>query len=226
MNEPLRVLIVDDDETVARLHGSFLAGLDGFVVCGIAATGPEAVAAMRSAKPDIVLLDVHLPTFSGLEALRIARSDRVRRFEVIAVTAARDIDTVRAARRAGVRHYFAKPFSAHDLRLRLMEIAGEIAGRREHDSGDLAQAQIDALMTPNAAAAGPPKGISPETLEIVRFALAQLPGASATDLSTRVGLSRVTTRRYLEHLVDGGAARRSLDYASTGRPTTRYRSLA
>jgi response regulator of citrate/malate metabolism len=223
MSESLRVLIVDDDEIVARLHESFLTGLDGFVVCGVAATGPEAVAAIRTAMPDVVLLDMHLPEFSGLEALRIVRGDRFRRFEVIAVTAARDVDTVRDARRAGVRHYLAKPFSADDLRRRLIDVGRELAGRpAQHATAELAQSQIDALMTPSTSN-GPPKGISPETLRAVRTALADAPGASAAELGERIGLSRVSARRYLEHLVDGGAARRSLDHAATGRPTTRYR---
>jgi response regulator of citrate/malate metabolism len=42
-------------------------------------------------------------------------------------------------------------------------------------------------------------------------------------MGDRVGISRVSTRRYLEHLVAGGAAHRSLDYTAAGRPTTRYR---
>jgi response regulator of citrate/malate metabolism len=224
MSEPLRVLIVDDDEIVARLHESFLTGLDGFVVCGVAATGPEAVAAIRTASPDVVLLDMHLPGFSGLEALRIVRGDRFRRFEVIAVTAARDVDTVRDARRAGVRHYLAKPFSADDLRRRLIDVARELAARpAQNATAELAQSQIDALMTPSTPPIGPPKGISPETLHAVRSALADAPGASAAELGERIGLSRVSARRYLEHLVDGGAAHRSLDHAAAGRPTTRYR---
>lgn len=224
MSEPLRVLIVDDDEIVARLHASFLAGLEGFVVCGVAATGPEAVSAIRTATPDVVLLDMHLPEFSGLEALRIVRADRPRQFEVIAVTAARDVDTVRDARRAGVRHYLAKPFSADDLRRRMVDVARELASRPPSAAAaELAQSQIDAMMTSSTAPAGPPKGISPETLEAVRSALAAAPGVSAAELGERIGLSRVSARRYLEHLVDGGAAHRSLDYSAAGRPTTRYR---
>ncbi len=226
MSEPLRVLIVDDDEIVARLHESFLARLDGFVVCGIAGTGPDAVAAIRATAPDIVMLDMHLPEFSGIEVLRVVRGDRGRRFEVIAVTAARDVDTVRDARRAGVRHYLAKPFSADDLRHRLGDVARELsalAGGR-HENAPLGQAQIDELMTPRRSPAGLPKGLSPETLESVRSALAGSPGSSAAEVGARVGLSRVSSRRYLEHLVDGGAASRSLDHSAAGRPTTRYQA--
>jgi response regulator of citrate/malate metabolism len=223
MSEPLRVLIVDDDEVVALLHEAFVAALDGFVVCGVAGTGPEAVAAIRSTAPDIVLLDMHLPGFSGLEVLRIARADAGRRFEVVAVTAARDVDTVREARRAGVRHYLAKPFSSDDLRRRLADLRDESAGAR---TSTLAQSQIDDVMASRTWNGALPKGLSAETLEAIRAALGELPGASAGEIGDHTGLSRVSARRYLEHLVNGGAATRSLDYASAGRPTTRYRLSA
>jgi response regulator of citrate/malate metabolism len=223
VNEPLRVLIVDDDEIVAHLHEAFLASLDGFVVCAVAGTGPDAVAAIRSTAPDIVLLDMHLPGFSGLEALRVVRADPSRRFEVIAVTAARDVDTVREARRAGVRHYLAKPFSSDDLRRRLGELRDEFAAE---DRSALAQSQIDEVMASRNWSGTLPKGLSVETLEAIRAALGELPGASAAEIGDHAGLSRVSARRYLEHLVNGGAAARSLDYASAGRPTTRYRLSA
>lgn len=223
MSEPLRVLIVDDDEVVARLHEAFLESLDGFVVCGTAGTGPDAVAAIRTTAPDIVLLDMHLPGFSGLEVLRVVRADPSRRFEVVAVTAARDVDTVREARRAGVRHYLAKPFSSDDLRRRLADLRDESVAAR---TSSLAQSQIDDVMASRTWTGALPKGLTAETLEAIRSALAELPGGSAAEVGDRVGLSRVSARRYLEHLVNGGAASRALDYASAGRPTTRYRLTA
>lgn len=223
MNEPLRVLIVDDDEVVAHLHEAFLASLDGFVVCATASTGPEAVAAIRTTAPDIVLLDMHLPGFSGLEVLRVVRADPGRRFEVVAVTAARDVDTVREARRAGVRHYLAKPFSSDDLRRRLADLRDEFAVARP---STLAQSQIDEVMASRNWTGNLPKGLSVETLEAIREALEKLPGASAAEIGDHAGLSRVSARRYLEHLANGGAATRALDYATAGRPTTRYRLTA
>jgi response regulator of citrate/malate metabolism len=223
VSEPLRVLIVDDDDVVARLHEAFLASLDGFVVCGIAGTGPAAVEAIRQTAPDIVLLDMHLPGLSGLEVLRVVRAESARPFEVIAVTAARDVDTVREARRAGVRHYLAKPFSSDDLRRRLTDLRDDFVAAR---GSSLAQSQIDDVMASRTWTGTLPKGLTQETLEAVRAALAEIPGASAGELGDHVGLSRVSARRYLEHLVNGGAATRALDYASAGRPTTRYRPTA
>lgn len=217
---PLRVFVVDDDEIVVSLHRDFVGQLDGFVICGSAGTGPDAVAAIRELVPDIVLLDMHLPGFSGLELLRLIRTDRRAQPEVIAVTAARDLETVRDSRRVGVRHYLAKPFSSADLRSRLREVARERAQRSPGVA--LEQKQIDALMAPSSAGGGLPKGVSGSTLSRVLAALRGSPEITAAELGQQLGLSRVSSRRYLEYLVESGVVMRTQDYSTSGRPSSRY----
>ncbi|MFJ4222767.1 hypothetical protein [Microbacterium sp. NPDC089695] len=70
---------------------------------------------------------------------------------------------------------------------------------------------------------GLPKGLSAETLDRVAAALAARPDASATEIGDDLQMSRVSARRYLEHLASTGRAVRSLDYSTKGRPGTRYR---
>ncbi|WP_259606586.1 MULTISPECIES: PAS domain-containing protein [Microbacterium] len=69
-----------------------------------------------------------------------------------------------------------------------------------------------------------PKGLSAETLGRVAAALAEHPDASAADIGERLSISRVSARRYLEHLASTGRAIRRLDYTTKGRPGTRYRA--
>jgi hypothetical protein len=71
--------------------------------------------------------------------------------------------------------------------------------------------------------AGLPKGLSAETLTRVTEALAAHPESSAAELGEVLAVSRVSARRYLEHLASTGNAIRSLDYSTKGRPGTRYR---
>lgn len=71
---------------------------------------------------------------------------------------------------------------------------------------------------------GVPKGLSAETLERVVVALTARPNASATEIGDDVQISRVSARRYLEHLAGSGRAIRALDYSTKGRPSTRYRA--
>ncbi len=71
---------------------------------------------------------------------------------------------------------------------------------------------------------GLPKGLSLETLDRVGAALIARPEASAQEIGDDLQISRVSARRYLEHLASSGRAVRSLDYSTKGRPGTRYRA--
>ena len=222
MSATLRILVVDDVAAVAALHARFVQTHPQCEVVGTAASGPDAVAAIRALQPDLVLLDVHLPGFSGIDVLRAVRADAgIAQPEVIAVTAARDVETVREARILGARHYLVKPFSADDLHARIEDVLTERAVATA-GAGSLDQSAVDAVMRP-AGRRSLPKGLTAQTLDLVRGALRELGTASAAEVGERVGLSRVSCRRYLEHIADEGGAERSLDYSTAGRPSTRYR---
>lgn len=217
----LRVLVVDDVPSVASLHGRFVDAHAECELVGTAATGPTAVAAVLALEPQLVLLDVHLPGFSGIEVLRAVRADKnIVQPEVIAVTAARDLATVRDARMMGVRHYLVKPFSARELHERIDDvISGEASQSGTPVSLD--QSAVDATFR-TGAHTPLPKGLSRETLQLVRDAITRLGGASAAEVANEIGLSRVSCRRYLEHVAGEGSVHRVLDYSTSGRPRTRY----
>ena len=222
----IRTLIVDDDFRVADLHRAYVERVDGFVVAGTANTGEAAVSAVDGLRPDLILLDVYLPDLSGIEVLQRLRDGTHPDVDVIAITAARDVDTLRAAMRGGVVHYLVKPFrfAALEERLRSYAAARErIARLREAD-----QAEVDrifgALRTSRSEPL--PKGLSETTLDLVIEALGRsrsgLPAAAVADAA---GLSRVTARRYLDHLCRIGRADVAMRYGGPGRPEHRYRLL-
>ena len=107
--DDLTVLVVDDDFMVARIHTQFVERTEGFVVVGVASSGQAALDDIARLRPDLVLLDVHLPDMTGIDVLRRLRGggDDVG---VLVVTAAREADTVRAAASGGAVHYLVKPF--------------------------------------------------------------------------------------------------------------------
>lgn len=220
----LRAVVVDDEIAVAALHRRFVDAHQRFTTVGVAHSGSAAVAAVIELEPDVVLLDLHLPGLSGLEVLRQVRIRAGKGPEVIAVTAARDIDSVTRARTDGVRHYLVKPFTSADLSDRLDAVISDLeALEMVPPAKGLEQSDIDALLRsrpPNRSA--PPKGLSTETLTIVEKMMLQEPGSSASEIGELAGVSRVSSRRYLEYLVQIGRAERSLEYRATGRPISRY----
>jgi response regulator of citrate/malate metabolism len=221
----VRVLVVDDDFMVARIHRGFVERLPGFEMAGEARTGTEALDAVERLRPDLVLLDIYLPDISGLDVLRTLRAAG-NEVDVLVITAAQDVDTVQAALRGGVVHYLIKPFSFDVFRERMERFAA--ARRRLQAAGDVAQRDVDAMFAA-AEERGTrnrplPKGLTPETAALVERAVREADGdLAARECAEAVGLSRVSARRYLEHFVNTGLAEVRLRYGSAGRPERRYR---
>ena len=221
------VLVVDDDFMVLRIHERFVEQTPGFTVVGRARTGAEALAEAERTRPDVVLLDVHLPDMSGLDVLGALRAQAVPA-AVVMVTAERNADAVRAALRGGAQQYLVKPFAYDDLAARLEAVTRTLGSLGE---GETDQRAIDEAFGAGVAGGAEaarrtpalPKGLSRETLGLVRSALPEDEDLSASESAERVGLSRVSARRYLEHLVETGAAEVRLRYGA-GRPERRYRS--
>jgi DNA-binding NarL/FixJ family response regulator len=113
--QPVRVFLVDD-------HGLFRAGVraeldsitDEVEVVGEAGTVGEAVAGIAHRKPDVVLLDVHMPDGGGAEVLRRVRADD-KEVVFLALSVSDAAEDVIAVIRAGARGYVTKTISSHEL---------------------------------------------------------------------------------------------------------------
>ncbi|MER7106693.1 response regulator [Streptomyces sp. NPDC000229] len=217
----IRVLVVEDDPVAADAHALYAGRVAGFTVVGVAHSRAAAVRLLERTAVDLILLDLYLPDGHGLHLLRSLRAAG-HHADVIAVTSARDLAIVREGVSLGVVQYVLKPFTFATLRDRLTRYAefraaaGEASGQEEVDRA------LAALRTPQPAAL--PKGLSAPTLAAVTRTLrASDTGLTATEAGAAVGISRITARRYLEHLVTSGRAERSPQYGQVGRPELQYR---
>lgn len=220
----VRVLVVEDEEVAAAAHASYVERLDGFEVAGVARSAGAAMRFLDADRSvDLLLLDMHLPDGHGLGLLQRLRAGG-HLCDVIAVTSARDADVVRHAVAQGVVLYLLKPFTFATFRDKL----GQYAAYRERLAAapaEVVQDEVDRMFsTLRPTGAGPlPKGMSAETLRDVTAVLRDAgTGLSATEVATLVGASRVTVRRYLEHLAESGLAGRRPRYGGSGRPEVEY----
>jgi response regulator of citrate/malate metabolism len=215
------VLIVDDDFMVAKIHRGFVERTPGFQVVGVAHNGAQALEQVELLQPDLVLLDVYLPDTTGLDLIQRMR-ETAPELDVLVISAAREAETVRRALRGGIVHYLMKPFTYVDLRERLEHyqqayVALDSSGQEPE------QADVDRVFGMAPTGAPMPKGFSAETLRLVAERLRSTEGdVSAAEMAALLGLSRVSARRYLEHLVETHKAEVSLRYGEVGRPERRY----
>jgi len=130
-----RVLVVDDNRDSARTMTLLLEKMGNHVQT--AYDGPEAVAAAVAFAPDIVLLDIGLPTFDGYEAARQIRG-RVngRPISLVALTGWGQDEDRRRSKDAGFDHHVVKPVDRKTLRRLFERIAAEngFAATREETS--------------------------------------------------------------------------------------------
>ncbi|NGO42567.1 response regulator [Streptomyces ureilyticus] len=226
------VLVVDDDFRVAEINAQYVGKVPGFRVTARAHTAAQALATVAREPVDLVLLDHYLPDRTGLELVQRMR-ELGHDSDVIMITAAGDVETVRAAMRLGALHYLVKPFTFAALRTRLDSYAAlHRTVERVEGQGVAGQEQVDRIFgalrtTPAASSPGLPSGHSEPTTDLICKVLhdADHP-LSAHEVAARTGLSRSTAQRYLRHLEQAGRLRLTLKYGDTGRPEHRYAWVA
>jgi len=220
-------LIVEDDYHVASIHGAYLRRAEGFDVIGHASTLASGRDAIERLHPTLVLLDIYLPDGNGLDLLREALELRGPRPDFLVITAARDMQSVRAAMQLGAVHYLVKPFNYAQLEERLIayrELNRRLDRIGHAEEREAEQHEVDALYNLLRGPAGPPKGQSAPTMALIRELLQNSPeDLSAAEIAGRIGISRSTAQRYLAELARQGKVELRLHYGTAGRPEHRYR---
>lgn len=110
----LRILVADDHEIVRRGTLSLLEGASDLEVCGEAVNGRDAVEQVRQLKPDIVILDIGMPSLNGLEAARQILKE-LPQTKVLILTVHESEQVVREVLNAGARGFVLKSDAARDL---------------------------------------------------------------------------------------------------------------
>ena len=111
---PVRILVVDDSEPFRHFIRSTLEGREDLRIVGVASDGLEAVQKSEELQPDLILLDIGLPSLNGIEAAKRIRN-LAPKSKIIFLSLESSKDVVRGALSSGANGYIAKSNAASDL---------------------------------------------------------------------------------------------------------------
>jgi len=191
--EPIRVLIADDHAIFRRGLCALLSAVSDIEIIGEAATGDEAIAQASVLEPDVILMDLQMPGFNGIEATRrILRTSP--HIGILVLTMFEDDDSIFAAMRTGARGYLLKGADQTEI----------VRAIKAVDSGEaifspsIAQWLIHyfgALKSSSTAQ------VFPELTEREREVLALIAqGRSNSEIAHRLVLSSKTVRNYVSNI--------------------------
>ncbi|WML43980.1 response regulator [Neobacillus sp. PS3-40] len=223
----LRVLVVDDDFMIARLHGKFISAQKGYQLVGTAHGYEEAIKMIETVDPDLLLLDVYMPDHSGIELLRTIRLQN-RRCDVILITAAKELEVVEDGFRFGILDYLIKPFDLNQLQTSLNKYL-KFKSRLSH-SIQLDQGTVDNFkklrISESSVLPQTQKGIDSRTLEKIKKCItASSFPLKAEQIANLAGVSLSTTRTYLSYMVEKQDLIEEQQYGTVGRPLRLYRVI-
>ncbi|WP_205601343.1 response regulator [Virgibacillus sp. YIM 98842] len=217
----INVMIIEDDPMVLEVNKGFLEKMEGFHLQSSFENGKAALEKVFESPPDLILLDMFLPDISGLDVLQEIRDKEVPA-DIILITAARDAQTIQRVFRLGAVDYLVKPFRFTRFQQALE--SHKKMWMKLHQSQSLNQEDIDGWnKIKNEMSEIPPKGLSEITLKQIYMALSdeQNP-VTAEELAERLGMARVTVRRYLEYLEKQERITVQIEYGKVGRPRHNY----
>ncbi|WP_423253563.1 response regulator [Melissococcus plutonius] len=207
-----QVLIVEDDPMVAMLNQTFIEKFSNMKIIENVRTASEARKIIELNEIDLLLLDIFLPGDTGIELLSWIRMSKKENIAVILITAADDVGTVKAAIRYGAIDYLIKPFTFERFQFaveKYLKLIDATQGNKTDQStldrylnasdsfnNETTQTEKNRIILP--------KGLTKLTLKRVYQGIETFNETlfSTKELSIAIQLSRISTKKYLQFLVD------------------------
>lgn len=222
-----RVVIIEDDPMVASIDKQYIELCGNCVVVGVFKNGREALFFLEAEKADLIILDYYTPMINGLEFVDLLYA-KGKMIPIIMVTSANDTAIVQELFARGVLDYLVKPFEFERFKLAMDRFFQKTEFFKSCKS-QLDQRAIDELnhisQTTEHEKMQISKGLNVSTLALIRDFLTANIGKTFTseEIADQVHLSRITIRRYVNHLIDLGEVSSSINYQTGGRPSIHYR---
>ena len=194
MSDALRVLVVDDQQIVREGLATILDLLPDVTVVGTAADGAQALELVARRRPDVVLMDLHMPVLDGVEATRRIVAEHPASAVLILTTYGEHDDALEALR-AGARGVLTKDAGREEISRALHQAA---AGHMT--LAPPLQARLLAAAAPApvpARAAELPDGLTPREAEVLGLIGA---GFTNREIATRLVVSEATVKTHINHV--------------------------
>lgn len=204
MSARVKVLAIDDSKDILFAISAICEYQNWEPIC--AKDAELGIELFKKHKPDIVLIDYHMPGLDGIEAVRIIRSVS-KTVPLIVLTVEEKNETAERFMKAGASDYALKPIKALDLISRI-----KVHLRLQQGFGSTPEEDIELK-----------KGINKETLDIIVSYLNSIKGYTAIKkISEDTGLAYQTVHRYLQYMIENDRINVKLDHGRQGRPQNRY----
>ena len=200
----IRILVVDDHTLFRRGLTALLSRDPRFDVIGDAADAGEAQRRAQELRPDLILLDNHLPGVNGVDALPALR-EAAPRARVLMLTVSEDERDLATASRNGACGYLLKTMEGEALTLAILRAMRGESVVADEMTGKLFAAFRDARTPAQAAPVSPLAQLSPREQDILR-GIAR--GASNKAIARDLGIAETTVKIHVQHVL------RKLDVAS------------
>ena len=201
MPEPLpgtTVAIVEDDPGLGAGMRRIVEGMRQCQCVGVWRTGEEALTKVPAFRPDVVLMDIHLPGISGIEATARLKAE-LPELLVIMVTVYRDHEKIFEALKAGACGYLLKRSSPAEVRQAILDVREGGAPM----SAEIARRVVEAFhkpqQTPQNTTAQEAMHLSKREKEILDLLTE---GLANKEIADRLGLSTETVRVHLKRIYD------------------------
>lgn len=144
----IRVMLADDNQSILRLLTDYFSHKEDIEVAATVSDGTEIADTVRTACPDILVMDIIMPRRDGFMALEeLSRMDAAIRPKVIVLTGLARDDFIMRAISLGASYYMVKPFDMHLLYSRIVEIAGNSLPQTVNNPAPAASESVDEQIT-------------------------------------------------------------------------------
>ena len=212
----MRVLIIEDDPMVAMIHKEYFKRKELTDDLNHVTSLEAAKDYLKKNKVDLIVLDNYLTDGQGVEFL-----PELKGYPIIMITAANDVQTVEDALSNGVVDYLVKPFTYERFSQAIDKVQDYVnLLSKEKINQDLIDDYLNSGRV-DEEEDSLPKGLSRITLKKVIEAIQQQnTGFTTQQIADILDISRITIRKYLNHLVNINVLSEDAEYYTSGRPVS------